>query len=231
MKSLSSLSPTFSRARDAFGSWRRARRPPWRRPCTCRLLRLRHVEHDGGGLLFLLHDPDHGIFAGFNRRCCCFLQRPRKGQILDSPPIPFLYNRERFLRAHTSAETGRPRSELAREIPLRCAPTGSRARRLPQPAAGLANGGSSEVLSVAPPGGSSESRWFRAAGAGSIPVRHAAVIRTRSPAHEAILLADPGLVFKPDFHRRRLGQPFEMSPQRAREVFLNVSTIRSSCAG
>lgn len=31
-----------------------------------------------------------------------------------------------------------------------------RARRLPQPAAGPANGGWSEVLSVVPPGGSSE---------------------------------------------------------------------------
>jgi hypothetical protein len=31
-----------------------------------------------------------------------------------------------------------------------------RARRLPQPAAGPANGGGSEVLSVVPPGGSSE---------------------------------------------------------------------------
>ena len=32
----------------------------------------------------------------------------------------------------------------------------SGARRLPQPAAGPANGGGSEVLSVVPPGGSSE---------------------------------------------------------------------------
>ena len=47
----------------------------------------------------------------------------------------------------------------------------------------------------------------------------------------AVLLADAGLVFKPDFNRRRFGQAFEMSLQRAREVFLNASTIRSSCAG
>ena len=47
----------------------------------------------------------------------------------------------------------------------------------------------------------------------------------------AVLLADPGFVLKPDFHRRRLGQSFKMSLQRAREVFLNASTIRSSCAG
>jgi hypothetical protein len=50
-------------------------------------------------------------------------------------------------------------------------------------------------------------------------------------AHETILLADPGLVFKPDFHRRRLRHSFQMSLQRAREIFLNASTIRSSCAG
>jgi hypothetical protein len=38
----------------------------------------------------------------------------------------------------------------------------SGARRLPQPAAGPANGGGSEVLSVVPPGGSSEAFLFRA---------------------------------------------------------------------
>jgi hypothetical protein len=35
----------------------------------------------------------------------------------------------------------------------------------------------------------------------------------------AVLLADAGLVFKPDFDRRRLGQAVDMSLQRAREVF------------
>jgi hypothetical protein len=44
----------------------------------------------------------------------------------------------------------------------------------------------------------------------------------------AVLLADAGLVLKPDFDRRRLRQSFEMSLQRARKVFLNASTIRSS---
>jgi hypothetical protein len=44
----------------------------------------------------------------------------------------------------------------------------------------------------------------------------------------AVLLADAGLVLKPDFDRRRLGQAVELSLQRAREVFLNASTIRSS---
>src|SRR5271169_7221773 len=47
----------------------------------------------------------------------------------------------------------------------------------------------------------------------------------------AILLADPGFVLEPDFHRRRLRQSFEMSHQSAWEVFFNASTIRSSCAG
>ena len=40
-------------------------------------------------------------------------------------------------------------------------------------------------------------------------------------ADKAVLLADPGLVLKPDLDRRRLGQPFEMSLQRAREVLWN----------
>ena len=43
-------------------------------------------------------------------------------------------------------------------------------------------------------------------------------------ADEAVLLADPGFVLEPDFDRRRLGQPCEMSFQRAREVFLNPSS-------
>ncbi len=50
-------------------------------------------------------------------------------------------------------------------------------------------------------------------------------------ADEAVLLADPGFILEPDFDRRRLRQPFEMGLQRAREVFLNPSTIRSSWAG
>src|SRR6516164_8185958 len=47
----------------------------------------------------------------------------------------------------------------------------------------------------------------------------------------AILLADAGLVLKPDFDRRRFRHAVEMSAQRAREVFLKASTIRSSWAG
>jgi hypothetical protein len=45
---------------------------------------------------------------------------------------------------------------------------------------------------------------------------------------KAVLLADTGLVFKPDFDRRRLGQAVDMSVQHAREVFLKASTVRSS---
>jgi hypothetical protein len=37
----------------------------------------------------------------------------------------------------------------------------------------------------------------------------------------AVLLADAGLVLKPDFDRRRLRQAFEMSLQRARKVLWN----------
>jgi hypothetical protein len=47
----------------------------------------------------------------------------------------------------------------------------------------------------------------------------------------AVLLADAGLILKPDLDRRRLRQAVEMRLQRAREVFLKASTIRSSCAG
>jgi hypothetical protein len=45
---------------------------------------------------------------------------------------------------------------------------------------------------------------------------------------KAVLLADAGLVLKPDFGRRCLRQSVEMSLQRVREVFLKASTIRSS---
>jgi hypothetical protein len=38
-------------------------------------------------------------------------------------------------------------------------------------------------------------------------------------ADKAVLLADPSLVLKPDFDRRRLRQPIEMSPSRARGKF------------
>ena len=45
---------------------------------------------------------------------------------------------------------------------------------------------------------------------------------------KAVLLADTGLVLKPDFDWRRLRQSIEMSLQRVREFFLKASTIRSS---
>ena len=48
---------------------------------------------------------------------------------------------------------------------------------------------------------------------------------------KTVLLADPGFILEPDFHGRRLGQSLEMGLQRMREVFLNPSTIRSSCSG
>ena len=38
-------------------------------------------------------------------------------------------------------------------------------------------------------------------------------------ADEAVLLANSGFILEPDFHRRRLGDAFQMSLQRAREVF------------
>src|ERR1700690_2147738 len=38
-------------------------------------------------------------------------------------------------------------------------------------------------------------------------------------ADQAVLLANSGFILEPDFDRRRLGDTFEMSPQRAREVF------------
>jgi hypothetical protein len=40
-------------------------------------------------------------------------------------------------------------------------------------------------------------------------------------ADKPVLLADAGLVLKPDFERCRLGQAVEMSLQRAREVLWN----------
>jgi hypothetical protein len=46
--------------------------------------------------------------------------------------------------------------------------------------------------------------------------------------HEAVFLADARFVLEPDLDWRRRRQGIEMSAQRAREVFLNVSTIRSS---
>jgi hypothetical protein len=39
-------------------------------------------------------------------------------------------------------------------------------------------------------------------------------------ADQAILPVDPGFILEPDFDRRRLGDSFEMSLQRAWEAFL-----------
>ena len=47
-------------------------------------------------------------------------------------------------------------------------------------------------------------------------------------AHKPVLLADAGFVLKPDLDRRCRRQAVEMGAQRAREVFLYASTIRSS---
>jgi hypothetical protein len=44
----------------------------------------------------------------------------------------------------------------------------------------------------------------------------------------AVLLADASLVLEPDFYWRGFRQAVEMGAQRAREVFLKASTIRSS---
>jgi hypothetical protein len=46
--------------------------------------------------------------------------------------------------------------------------------------------------------------------------------------HEAVFLADAGLILEPDLDRRRRRQAIEMGAQRAREVFLKASTICSS---
>jgi hypothetical protein len=50
-------------------------------------------------------------------------------------------------------------------------------------------------------------------------------------ADEAVLLPNPGFILEPDLDRRGFRQSFETGLQRTREVFLNPSTIRSSCAG
>ena len=47
-------------------------------------------------------------------------------------------------------------------------------------------------------------------------------------AHQPVLLADACLILEPDLDWRRLRQAVEVSAQRAREVFLYASTIRSS---
>ena len=46
-----------------------------------------------------------------------------------------------------------------------------------------------------------------------------------------VLLADPSFILKPNFNRRGFRHALKMDFQRAREVFLNASTISPSCAG
>ena len=48
---------------------------------------------------------------------------------------------------------------------------------------------------------------------------------------DSVLLADPGFILEPDFNRRCLRHALKMCAQRAREVFLNASTISPCCAG
>ena len=49
--------------------------------------------------------------------------------------------------------------------------------------------------------------------------------------HQAVLLADPGLVLEPDLDRLMPGQMGHMRPQGRGPVFLNASIVRSSCFG
>ena len=49
--------------------------------------------------------------------------------------------------------------------------------------------------------------------------------------HDAVLLADAGLVLEPDLDRLALGQVGKVRAQRAREVFLYASTISPSWPG
>ncbi len=44
----------------------------------------------------------------------------------------------------------------------------------------------------------------------------------------AVLLADPGFVLEPNFYRLCLREACEVRRQRAREVFLNSSTVSAS---
>ena len=54
---------------------------------------------------------------------------------------------------------------------------------------------------------------------------------SRPLPHEAILLADPGLVLEPDLDPLSLGDAVQMGTQRDGKVFLNASTVRASCLG
>ncbi len=49
---------------------------------------------------------------------------------------------------------------------------------------------------------------------------------SRPLPHEAVLLADPGLVLEPDLDRLSLGDAGQVGAQGGREVFLNSSIVR-----
>lgn len=53
----------------------------------------------------------------------------------------------------------------------------------------------------------------------------------RPLSNDAVLLADPSLVFEPDFDRRRLGHASQMRVQRILDVCFNTSTISPFCLG
>jgi hypothetical protein len=49
--------------------------------------------------------------------------------------------------------------------------------------------------------------------------------------HQPVLLADAGLVLKPDLDGLAGRDAGQVSSQRGGEVFLNASIVRASCAG
>jgi hypothetical protein len=49
--------------------------------------------------------------------------------------------------------------------------------------------------------------------------------------HEAVLLADAGLVLEPDLDGLARRDAAQMGSQRGRKVFLNASIVSGSCAG
>lgn len=49
--------------------------------------------------------------------------------------------------------------------------------------------------------------------------------------NQAVLLADAGFILEPYLYRCAFRQVGQMGLQRAREIFLNASTVTASCAG
>src|SRR5918993_2807543 len=49
--------------------------------------------------------------------------------------------------------------------------------------------------------------------------------------HPPVLLADAGLVLKPDLHGLAFGHASQVGAQRGEEVFLKAATVCPSCAG